>query len=213
MQHGSVYFSSESGVASRSCEVSAGVRCCASAVQQPMRREPAAAGSASDRIGLALASMRKAFNEWVSNAGNRGGVPDGAARGDFRGRRLSEPKRRALRGGSDMLEGLDAEEDDGEGDDDEGDEELEPDLDDDDDDIDDNEDDAGYADEEYDPIAPRGPIENNNYGEVWLPIQARPRRNRKDHATRRLVQESLVKPSSLIYPLFVHDEVSARSSP
>ncbi|OEH76329.1 peptidase M16 domain-containing protein [Cyclospora cayetanensis] len=65
---------------------------------------------------------------------------------------------------------------------------------------------GGEADDEYDPIAPRGPLENNNYGEVWLPVQSRPRRNRKNHATRRLVQESLVKPSSLIYPLFVHDE-------
>ncbi|EPT31771.1 parasite porphobilinogen synthase PBGS [Toxoplasma gondii ME49] len=61
-------------------------------------------------------------------------------------------------------------------------------------------------DEDYDPMTPRGPLDNNNYGEVWLPIQARPRRNRKNRAVRQLVQENLVKPSSLIYPLFVHDE-------
>ncbi|CDJ46906.1 M16 family peptidase, putative [Eimeria brunetti] len=173
-----------------------------------MRRAPAVAGGASDRIGRALASMRKAFNEGAATTGPRAGMRGGAA-GDIRGKRLSERKQRALRVGSDMLEGLDGEEED-EDDDDEGDEELETDLDDDEDD-EDPDDDAGYADEDYDPIAPRGPLENNNYGEVWLPIQARPRRNRKDRAMRRLVQESLVKPSSLIYPLFVHDE--ERSEP
>ena len=96
------------------------------------------------------------------------------------------------------IEGDDDEERD-EDDADEGDEELDDELDD--------EGDVGDVDEEYDPIAPRGPLENNNYGEIWLPVQARPRRNRKNHAIRRLVQESVVKPSSLIYPLFVHDEV------
>lgn len=202
-----LYFNCGWGYAERSLKVSAGVRCCSSAVQQPMLREPASAGGTSDRIGRALASMRKAFNEGVAGGGLRGGARGGAAGGGLRGKRLSEPKQPALPVGSDILEGLEGEEDDEEDDDDEGDEELDDDLDDGDDD-DDTEDDAGYADEDYDPIAPRGPLENNNYGEVWLPIQSRPRRNRKNHATRRLVQESLVKPSSLIYPLFVHDEVS-----
>lgn len=65
-------------------------------------------------------------------------------------------------------------------------------------------------DDEYDPLAPKGPLENNNYGEVWVPVQARPRRNRKSNAVRRLIQENVVKPSALIYPLFVHDEVSTQ---
>ncbi|CDI85287.1 M16 family peptidase, putative [Eimeria praecox] len=187
------------------------LRVASSGAQQPKWGEPTTAGGASDRIGRALASMKKAFNEGAAGAGNRGGVRGGAAGGDVRGKRLAEPKQRPLRVGGNMLEGLDEEDEDEEDGDDEGDEELEElgeGLEDDDDDSDDE---AEYADEDYDPIAPRGPLENNNYGEVWLPIQARPRRNRKDHATRRLVQESLVKPSSLIYPLFVHDE--ERSEP
>lgn len=108
-------------------------------------------------------------------------------------------KQRALGVGNSMMGRLD--EDEGAGD--------EEDEDDEDDDMDATSDDGDEADtdEEYDPVAPKGPLENNNYGEVWLPVQARPRRNRKNYATRRLVQESLVKPSSLIYPLFVHDEV------
>ncbi|CBZ50352.1 delta-aminolevulinic acid dehydratase, related [Neospora caninum Liverpool] len=88
----------------------------------------------------------------------------------------------------------------------EDDEEEEDDYEEEEDEYDDESEDEYDDDEEYDPMTPRGPLDNNNYGEVWLPIQARPRRNRKNRAVRQLVQENLVKPSSLIYPLFIHDE-------
>lgn len=174
---------------------------CAGSVQRLMGRQTANAprGRVSERISRALASMEKAFSE---AGGGRTGLRGSVPRNDRKGKRPTDAKQRALGVGSDLLEGFDEDEDEDD-DEDEGDEELDAGLED-----EDEEDDAADADEEYDPIAPRGPLENNNYGEVWLPIQARPRRNRKDRATRRLVQENVVKPSSLIYPLFVHDKVS-----
>ncbi|CDJ70015.1 M16 family peptidase, putative [Eimeria necatrix] len=164
-----------------------------------MGRQTATAprGRVSERISRALASMEKAFSE---AGGGRTGLRGSVPRSDRKGKRPADAKQRALGVGREILEGFDEDEDEDD-DEDEGDEELDAGLED-----DDEEDDAADADEEYDPIAPRGPLENNNYGEVWLPIQARPRRNRRDRATRRLVQENVVKPSSLIYPLFVHDE-------
>lgn len=169
----------------------------ASDAQRSVEQPTSSKTRVSQRIGAALDLMKRTFREGTRiRASLRGGV----AGRDLGRSGIPERKGRALGARNSMLpeiEGDDHEEED-EDDDDEGDEELDDDLDD--------EGDAGDADEEYDPIAPRGPLENNNYGEIWLPVQARPRRNRKNHAIRKLVQESVVKPSSLIYPLFVHDE-------
>lgn len=149
----------------------------------------------TQRIGRALGLMRSSFREGTNLRASLGG---GLAGRDLGKSGIPERKQRALGMRNSMLPGIgdDADEEVDE-DDTDGAEELDDDLED--------EDDAG-DEEEYDPIAPRGPLENNNYGEIWLPVQARPRRNRKNHAIRRLIQESVVKPSSLIYPLFVHDE-------
>ncbi|PFH32690.1 parasite porphobilinogen synthase PBGS [Besnoitia besnoiti] len=127
------------------------------------------------------------------------GAPSGGAKGPSRSGGQQRGQRGSVRGR------LEEEDDEFEEDEDEDDEEF--DEDDDDEDYEDGDEDGEYGeDEEYDPMTPRGPLDNNNYGEVWLPIQARPRRNRKNRAVRQLVQENLVKPSSLIYPLFVHDK-------
>ncbi|KAL8455198.1 hypothetical protein Emag_001035 [Eimeria magna] len=153
---------------------------------------------ASNRILRALETLRASAREAarVSPATSASFSSAAAAHGT---RRLSASRRGAVGVSGSLLD------DENEGEDDE-----ENELD---DDLDDEEDDGSEADDEYDPIAPRGPLENNNYGEVWLPVQARPRRNRKSHAVRRLVQESVVKPSSLIYPLFVHDEENSTPIP
>lgn len=152
----------------------------------------------SKRIGAALNFLR-AFGKENSLAAGHRQIPVGNHVGK------SVPvlgKQRALGVGNSMMGRLDEDEEAG----DEEDEDEEE------DDLDEPSDDGDEADtdEEYDPVAPKGPLENNNYGEIWLPVQARPRRNRKNYAMRKLVQESLVKPSSLIYPLFVHDEVRSQ---
>ncbi|KAL8276047.1 hypothetical protein Esti_000041 [Eimeria stiedai] len=153
---------------------------------------------ASSRILRALETLRTSAREAArAPSATSSNVSSAAA---VHGTRKRSASRRGAVGVSGSLL-----EDEDEGDDDEEDE-----LD---DDLDDEEEDGSETDDEYDPIAPRGPLENNNYGEVWLPVQARPRRNRKSHAVRRLVQESVVKPSSLIYPLFVHDEETSEPIP
>lgn len=167
-------------------------------VQKSMEQRISPKTRVSQRIGGALDLMKRTFREGTHIRASLHGGPAGL---DLGRNNIPERRQRALGARNSMLpeiEGDDDEERD-EDDADEGDEELDDELDD--------EGDVGDVDEEYDPIAPRGPLENNNYGEIWLPVQARPRRNRKNHAIRRLVQESVVKPSSLIYPLFVHDEV------
>ncbi|KAL8427666.1 hypothetical protein Efla_007085 [Eimeria flavescens] len=169
--------------------------CSVSALQQRL----STSNRASRRILRALDLMRKAANEVTASRASGTAVPvDGGSEKSGR----SASRRGAVEGSRSLLHAMEESEDEDEDDEDDEDEDLD-DLEDDDDD------EAGDADEEYDPIAPRGPLENNNYGEVWLPVQARPRRNRKSHAVRRLVQESVVRPSSLIYPLFVHDKESS----
>lgn len=61
----------------------------------------------------------------------------------------------------------------------------------------------------FNPIAPTGPLEYNNREEIWLPQTQRPRRNRKSWAVRRLLQESSIRVSQLVYPLFVHDKTQS----
>lgn len=151
-------------------------------------------GRVSKRIGAALNFLRTFGKEKDFAAGLRQ-----APVGNHVGRSVPVlGKQRALGVGNSMMGRLD--EDEEAGDEEDGDDE-EDDL-----DAASDDDDEADTDEEYDPVAPKGPLENNNYGEIWLPVQARPRRNRKNYAMRKLVQESLVKPSSLIYPLFVHDK-------
>lgn len=170
--------------------------------EHSVAQRPPSKSRVSDRISGALDFMRKTARKATSTRASLRDVPP---KNEAEKRSASATKRGALSVRGQLVPEVEAEDDEDEeedvdnDDDDEGDEELDADLED--------EDDVDDTDEEYDPIAPRGPLENNNYGEVWLPVQARPRRNRKNSAVRRLVQESVVKPSSLIYPLFVHDEV------
>lgn len=60
----------------------------------------------------------------------------------------------------------------------------------------------------YNPLEGAGaPLQVNNGGNVWVPQRARPRRNRKSDAMRRMVRETIVTPANFIYPLFIHEEV------
>ncbi|KAG5188291.1 ALA dehydratase [Tribonema minus] len=59
----------------------------------------------------------------------------------------------------------------------------------------------------YNPLEGAGaPLTVNNGGNVWVPQRARPRRNRKSDAMRRMVRETIVTPANFIYPLFIHEE-------
>ena len=53
---------------------------------------------------------------------------------------------------------------------------------------------------------PKGVLARNTHGGPWVEQRARPRRNRKSEAMRRMVSENMVQPSNFIYPLFIHDE-------
>ena len=55
---------------------------------------------------------------------------------------------------------------------------------------------------------PEGVLRANMAGRPWVEQKARPRRNRKSEAMRRMVRENSLSPSNFIYPLFIHDEAS-----
>jgi porphobilinogen synthase len=55
---------------------------------------------------------------------------------------------------------------------------------------------------------PEGVLRANTAGRPWVEQRARPRRNRKSEAVRRMVRENELRPSNFIYPLFIHDESS-----
>ena len=55
---------------------------------------------------------------------------------------------------------------------------------------------------------PEGVLRANTRGRAWVEQKARPRRNRKTEAVRKMVRENIVTPSNFIYPLFIHDESS-----
>ncbi len=65
----------------------------------------------------------------------------------------------------------------------------------------------------YDAIASEtSALRLDDAGNAWLPQRQRPRRNRKSPAMRDAVRENTVTPSDFVYPLFIHDEVSVRTS-
>ena len=51
-------------------------------------------------------------------------------------------------------------------------------------------------------------LRSNMRGGPWVDQRARPRRNRKSEAMRRMVRENILSPADFIYPLFIHDEDS-----
>ena len=53
---------------------------------------------------------------------------------------------------------------------------------------------------------PEGVLSENELGRPWVEQRARPRRNRKSAAMRKMVQETVLRPSNFIYPLFIHNE-------
>ena len=53
-----------------------------------------------------------------------------------------------------------------------------------------------------------GVLSRNVMGNPWVEQRARPRRNRKSEAVRKMVREVIVTPANFIYPLFIHDEAS-----
>jgi porphobilinogen synthase len=53
-----------------------------------------------------------------------------------------------------------------------------------------------------------GVLSRNVMGNPWVEQRARPRRNRKSEAVRKMVREVIVTPANFIYPLFIHDETS-----
>jgi len=53
---------------------------------------------------------------------------------------------------------------------------------------------------------PEGVLSVNALSRPWVQQRARPRRNRKSEAMRRMVRETILTPSNFIYPLFIHDE-------
>ena len=55
---------------------------------------------------------------------------------------------------------------------------------------------------------PDGVLARNSRGRAWVEQRARPRRNRKSEAVRRMVRETVLTPANFIYPLFIHDEKS-----
>ena len=55
---------------------------------------------------------------------------------------------------------------------------------------------------------PEGVLRTNTMGRPWVEQRARPRRNRKSEAMRKMVRENSLHPSDFIYPLFIHDESS-----
>lgn len=55
---------------------------------------------------------------------------------------------------------------------------------------------------------PEGVLRANTLGRPWVEQKARPRRNRKTEAVRKMVRENTLSPSNFIYPLFIHDEAS-----
>lgn len=55
---------------------------------------------------------------------------------------------------------------------------------------------------------PSGVLKSNSAGQPWVDQRARPRRNRKSEAMRRMVRENQLSPADFIYPLFIHDEDS-----
>jgi len=55
---------------------------------------------------------------------------------------------------------------------------------------------------------PDGVFKTNQLGLPWVDQRARPRRNRKSEAVRRMVRENSLSPADFIYPLFIHDEDS-----
>jgi len=55
---------------------------------------------------------------------------------------------------------------------------------------------------------PDGVLKTNQLGLPWVDQRARPRRNRKSEAVRRMVRENSLSPADFIYPLFIHDEDS-----
>ncbi len=55
---------------------------------------------------------------------------------------------------------------------------------------------------------PSGVLKHNSMGGPWVEQKARPRRNRKSEAMRRMVRENILSPADFIYPLFIHDEKS-----
>merc|ERR1719454_2458723 len=55
---------------------------------------------------------------------------------------------------------------------------------------------------------PEGVLRSNTVGRPWVEQKARPRRNRKSEAVRRMVRENSLTPADFIYPLFIHDEDS-----
>lgn len=59
-----------------------------------------------------------------------------------------------------------------------------------------------------DATVPDGVLRRNTQGRAWVEQRARPRRNRKSEAVRKMVRETIVTPSNFIYPLFIHDESS-----
>ena len=61
--------------------------------------------------------------------------------------------------------------------------------------------------EDFQPSTGNNPgVSHNQNGRVWVPQQARPRRNRKNEVVRSMVRENIVRPSNFIYPIFIHDE-------
>jgi porphobilinogen synthase len=61
--------------------------------------------------------------------------------------------------------------------------------------------------ESFQPCTGNNPgVLHNQNGRVWVPQQARPRRNRKNEVVRSMVRENIVRPSNFIYPIFIHDE-------
>lgn len=53
---------------------------------------------------------------------------------------------------------------------------------------------------------PEGVMSENERGRPWVEQRARPRRNRKNASIRKMVQETVLRPSNFIYPLFIHNE-------
>ena len=51
-----------------------------------------------------------------------------------------------------------------------------------------------------------GVLKRNAQGRAWVDQRARPRRNRKSEAVRKMVRENFLTPANLLYPLFIHDE-------
>mmetsp|Transcript_39635 Transcript_39635/g.92647 ORF Transcript_39635/g.92647 Transcript_39635/m.92647 type:complete len:395 (-) Transcript_39635:353-1537(-) len=55
---------------------------------------------------------------------------------------------------------------------------------------------------------PDGVLARNVHGAPWVEQRARPRRNRKSAAVRKMVRETILTPANFIYPLFIHEDDS-----